>query len=102
VWQAVASFAALITALAAAGVGVAGFVRSARAEDAKRGADAADVGLRYLERSLAAQQETITRQEGEIGALRGQLAQCREESHVLAAQLVGQATQIAELQERMS
>lgn len=50
-------------------------------------ADAAGVGLEYLERALAAQQETITRQEGEIGELRGQLKDCRTERHAMAAEI---------------
>jgi hypothetical protein len=87
VWQAAASIAALVTAVAGAGVGVAGFVRSARAEDAKGRADAAGVGLEYLERALATQQAEIIRQEGEIGELRGQLKECREERAGLAVRL---------------
>lgn len=86
-WQAVAAVAALLTALAGGGIGIAGFVRSSRAEDAKSRADASQVGLGYLERALAAQQETITRQQGEIGVLRGQLETCREEREALAGQI---------------
>lgn len=115
-WQAVTSIAALTTALVGAGLGVAGFLRSARSEDARqqaeqaRGrADAAGVGLTYLEKALAAQGATITRQEGEIGELRGQLKECRTERHVMAQQLEAQAVQmeaqaaqIAALEERMA
>jgi chromosome segregation ATPase len=94
VWQAVASVAALITAVAGGGVGIAGFVRSSRAADAKSRSDAAGVGLQYLEKALAAQQVEITRQEGEIGELRGHLESCREERQALAVE-------IAELRDRM-
>jgi predicted RNase H-like nuclease (RuvC/YqgF family) len=101
VWQAVASLAGLASALTAFGLGLAAFVRSGRAEDARERADAASssaaasqVGLEYLRESLRAQQETITRQEGEIGELRGRLRECREERQAMAVQ-------IAELQERM-
>jgi predicted RNase H-like nuclease (RuvC/YqgF family) len=94
-WQAVASIAGLASALTAFGLGVAAFVRSGRAEDARERADAAGVGLKYLERSLAAQQDTITRQEGEIGELRGRLRECREERQAMAVK-------IRELEERMA
>lgn len=94
-WQAVAAVAALVTAIAGGGVGIAGFVRSSRAEDAKTRADAAGVGLEYLERALAALQETNLRQQGELGELRGQLKECRTEREAMAAE-------IADLRERFT
>ena len=100
-WQALASIASLIGALAAGGVGVAAFVRSARAGDAKERADATGVGLDYLEKALAAQQVTITRQSGEIGEVRGQLVDCRNERQTMADQLTTQADQIADLRRRI-
>lgn len=97
-WQAVAAVAALVTALAGGGVGVAGFIRSGqtreeerqRAEverEVTRRIDATQVGLSFMEKALAAQQETITRQEGEIGKLQGQLVDCRTERQQLAEQI---------------
>jgi hypothetical protein len=86
-WQAVAAVGALVLAVPGAAIGVAGFVRSSRAEDAKSRADAAGVGLEYLERALSALQETNLRQQGEIGALRGELKNCREEREALAEQI---------------
>lgn len=105
-WQAVTAVTALITALAGGTVGIAGFVRSSRTEEAReraetverevtRRVDAQQVGLDYMNQALHAQQETITRQQGEIGELRGQLAACREERQV-------QAEEIARLRERLS
>ncbi|HMG43934.1 MAG TPA: hypothetical protein VK611_21555 [Acidimicrobiales bacterium] len=86
-WQAAASVAALLTAIAGGSVGIAGFVRSARAEDARRSADATGVGLNYLEKALAALQTTITRQEGDLGELRGQLRGCTEERQAMSAEI---------------
>ena len=93
-WQAVASIAAMCTAIVGGGLGIAGWFRSARADDAKGRADAAGVGLEYLRESLRAQQDQIVRQEGEIGELRGQLRECRDERHQLAVR-------VAELEEKM-
>jgi len=93
-WQAGTSIAALLTAVGGVGLGAAGFWRAGRADDARRSADAAGVGLDYLREALAAQQATLTHQEGEIGVLRGQLKECRDERHAMAGQ-------IAELRERM-
>jgi hypothetical protein len=86
-WQAGASIAAIITAVMGAGVGLAGYIRSAASS-------AAATGLEYMERALQAQQDQIMRQQGEIGELRGQLQDCRAEREVLSQQ-------IAALQERM-
>lgn len=86
-WQAVAAIGALLLSIPATVIGVIGFYRSARAEDAKGRADAAEVGLQYLREGLAAQQATITRQQGEIGELRGQLKVCHEERHVMAGEI---------------
>lgn len=97
-WQAVSALGSLVVALLGGAVGVVAFRRTSHAEDvearvaaveadAKARTDAAEVGLKYLERSLAAQQATITRQEGEIGELRGQLASCREERQAMAAEI---------------
>jgi septal ring factor EnvC (AmiA/AmiB activator) len=108
VWQAVASLAGLCSALTAFGLGLAAFVRSGRAEDARERADqasssaaASQVGLDYLRGALEAQQRTIVHQEGEIGELRGQLRECRAERHNLAATIVQQEARIAELEGRL-
>jgi hypothetical protein len=87
VWQVVSSIGALALAVPAVFIGVAGYVRASRAEAAKSRADAAQVGLGYLERALAAQQDTIVRQQGEIGELRGQLADCKQREDATQAQL---------------
>jgi hypothetical protein len=94
VWQVVASFGALALAVPGVLLGVAGFVRASRATDSKERADAAQVGLGYLERALKAQQDTIVRQQGEIGELRGQLVACRQREEATQAQL-------AELREQL-
>jgi len=94
-WQAVTSVAALLTAVGGVVFAALAWSRGARSEDARRRADAAGVGLDYLREALAAQQETLVRQEGEIGALRGQLRECRDERHAMA-------DQITELQRRMA
>lgn len=97
-WQAVAAVAALVTALAGGTVGIAGFIRSSRTEEARQHADAVErevgrridaqqVGLEYMQKALAALQETNTRQEGLIGELRGLLVTCGEERQELAAQI---------------
>jgi hypothetical protein len=86
-WQAVASIAALVTAVVGAGIGIAGFVRSAASS-------AAATGLAYMERALATQQSEITRQEGQIGQqlgliteLRARLAECDQERQNMAERL---------------
>jgi chromosome segregation ATPase len=104
-WQVVSAIGSLALAVPAATIGVLAFRRTAHADEiedrvraieaeAEHRVAAAEVGLKYLERSLAAQQETITRQSGEIGELRGQLKDCRTEREDLAHQ-------IAELRGRM-
>lgn len=93
-WQALSALGSLAIAVPAVVIGVLAFRRTSHAEDVGERAAAAEVGLKYLERSLAAQQDTITRQEGEIGELRGQLKECRDERQQLS-------TRIAELEERM-
>jgi len=94
-WQAGTSIAALLTAVGGVVLGAAAWWRGARADDARRSADAAGVGLDYLREALAAQQKTLTHQEGEIGMLKGQLKECRDERHAMA-------DQIAELRGRMA
>jgi predicted RNase H-like nuclease (RuvC/YqgF family) len=94
VWQAITAVAALITAVGGASLGAVGLVRSGRESGAKERAEAASVGLEYLERALATQQDTIVRQQGEIGELRGKLEHCESERH-------GLADQVAELRGRM-
>jgi len=94
-WQAGTSIAALLTAVGGVGLGAAGFWRAGRADEARRSADAAGVGLEYLREALSAQQVTLTHQEGEIGALRGQLRECRDERRAMADQII-------ELQRRMA
>jgi chromosome segregation ATPase len=97
-WQVVSALGSLVVAGLAAVVGAAAFRRTSHAEDvearvaaveaeARARTDAAEVGLKYLERSLAAQRDEITRQEGEIGELRGQLTHCREERQAMAAEI---------------
>jgi hypothetical protein len=81
-WQAVASIASLVTALCGGGAGIVAFVRSAQ-----KGR------IDYLHLTLQAQQDHLTRQEGEIGELRGQLKTCHDERQEMARQ-------IAELQRR--
>lgn len=97
-WQAVAAVAALVTALAGGTVGIAGFVRSSRTEEARQRADdverevnrrvdAQQVGLDYMQKAMAALQETNLRQQGEIGELRGQLKTCHDEREVMKAEI---------------
>ena len=97
-WQIVSAVGSIALAVPAATIGVLAFRRSSHADDveervraieadASSRVSAAEVGLKYLERSLAAQQVTITRQEGEIGELRGQLKDCRGEREALADQM---------------
>lgn len=86
-WQAVTSIAALVTGATGAALALAGWYRSAKAEDAKSSADASKVGLEYLERALSQQQDTITHQQGQIGELAGQLKECRDERLELARQI---------------
>lgn len=104
-WQAVAAVAALVTALAGGTVGLVGLVKSSRSDEARqRGAeverevsrriDAQQVGLEYMERAMAALQQTNLRQQGEIGELRGQLTTCHDEREVMKAE-------IGELRERL-
>lgn len=104
-WQITAALGSLALAVPASVLGVLAFRRSSHQDDveariaaveseAKARTDAAEVGLKYLERSLEAQQTTITQQAGEIGELRGQLKDCRGEREAMSAQ-------IQELQGRM-
>ena len=97
-WQIISAVGSVALAVPAATIGVLAFRRSSHADDveervraieadASSRVSAAEVGLKYLERSLAAQQETITRQSGEIGELRGLLRDCRHEREGLAGQI---------------
>ncbi len=86
-WQIAAALGSLLVTVVAAGVSFAAFRRSARAEDARTSAEASKVGLDYLRESLKAQGETIVRQEGELGELRGELRSCRDERSALADRL---------------
>ncbi len=93
-WTGVGTLAAAITGLTGGGLGVASLVRTAREAGAKERADAASIGLEYLEKALnqqqatiSTQQATITKQQGEIGELRGHLKSCQEERDLLSVRV---------------
>lgn len=107
--QLILSVSAVITALSALGLGVAGFFRSARVEDAKSSADASRVGLEWVkegmathERAMAEAVRTMTRQEGLIGELRGELNNCRSEREAIAARAEQVAAELHELKRSLS
>lgn len=87
VWQTIVAVGGLVVTIPTAAVAYAGFRRTAHVADVATATAAQQVGLDYLKESLAIQQATILRQEGEIGALRGELKGCREERQVMAAEI---------------
>jgi septal ring factor EnvC (AmiA/AmiB activator) len=87
VWQTFIAVGGLLVATPTAVVAAATFRRTARVADVQTATAAQQVGLDYLRESLATQQATIIRQEGEIGALRGELKGCREERQAMAAEI---------------
>lgn len=104
-WQAVSALGTLVFAIPAVVIGVLAFRRSSHAEDVERRVRdieveaasrvrAAEVGLEYMKTSLTALQDQNLRQQGEIGELRGQLTDCRDERRV-------QDARIAELEGRI-
>jgi hypothetical protein len=109
VWQTVLALAGPLVAVPTSIVAVLAFRRTARVADVGAATAAQQVGLDYLKESLKAQQETITRQEGQIGELRGELRHCHTERETQtvqikaqADQILAQAGQIAELQARLT
>ena len=107
-WQIAAALGSLLIGGTGATVGALAFRRTSHQEDveariaaveaeAKARTEAAEVGLKYLERSLEAQQKTITRQEGELGIMQGRLDSCQHERQLQDVRIADQAEQIAEL-----
>lgn len=86
-WETVIAIGGLAVAVPTSVVAALSFRRTARVADVKSITEAQQVGLDYLRESLKTQQETIVRQEGEIGELRGELKHCRTEREALAADL---------------
>jgi hypothetical protein len=79
-WQVALPLGSLVIALPASVTAYLAFRRSSSAE-------ASRVGLEYLRESLRFQQETIVRQEHEIGVVRGELNGCREERQIIAREI---------------
>lgn len=86
-WQTLVAAAAVLVGVPTSAVAVAAFRRTAHVADVAATTAAQQVGLDYMEKALATQQETIVRQQGEIGELRGELRSCRTERETLAADL---------------
>lgn len=97
-WQVAAALGALLLAIPGTVIGVIAFQRTARSDEAKRRAeeidrevnrrvDAQQIGLGYMERALKSLQDQNLRQQGEIGELRGQLKDCRDEREALRDRL---------------
>lgn len=100
-WQVGGVIASLLTAIGGLGLGIAGFVRSGRAEDAQLRTGSTEVGLEHLRLALDAHQKEITRQEGLIGKLTGQLDECLRQREHQEKQLMDQARELAELRQMM-
>lgn len=86
-WPTLIAIGSLILAVPTAAVTAATFRRTAHVADVQTTTAAQQVGLDYMRESLKVQQETIVRQQGEIGELRGELRSCRTERETLAADL---------------
>ena len=95
-WQTIIAFSGLAVATPTSVVAALSFRRTARVADVKSITEAQQVGLDYLRESLKTQQETIVRQEGEIGTLRGELKSCREERQAMAADIAELRTRFDE------
>lgn len=97
-WQALVAIGTLVLTIPGVVIGTVAFQRSSRTEEAKEKADAVErevtrrvdaqkVGLEYMERAMAALQQTNLRQQGEIGELRGLLVDCRTEREAMQRQI---------------
>lgn len=96
-WQQVGILISLLSAAGGLGLGIAGFVRSGRAEDAQLRTGSTEVGLQHLRLALDSQQQEITRQEGVIGQLRGQLEECLRQREHQEQQILNQARELERL-----
>lgn len=97
--QLVSSIAALVTAISALGLGIAGFVRSGRAEDAQLRTGSTEVGLRHIQLALERAEVDIKRLLGEVGRLQGQLDECLRQREHQEMQLIEQAREIERLKQ---
>ncbi len=95
-WQTFVAVGSLLIAVPSAFVAAATFRRTAHVADVQTVTAAQQVGLDYMRESLKVQQETIVRQQGEIGELRGELRSCRTERETLAADLAELRTRFDE------
>lgn len=86
-WPTVIGLGGLVIAVPTAVVSALSFRRTAHVADVATATAAQQVGLDYMRESLKTQQDTIVRQQGEIGELRGELRSCRSEREALAADL---------------
>jgi len=97
VWQIIGVVISLVTAVGGLGLGIAGFVRSGRAEDAQLRTGSTEVGLKHLQLALDRTEADIKRQEGLIGELRGQLDECMRQRDRQELQLTEQARELERL-----
>lgn len=86
-WQTALAVAGLVLAAPTSVVAAATFKRTAHVADVASMTAAQEVGLSYMKESLAAQQQTIVSQQGQIGRLEGKLETCETERHALAEQI---------------
>lgn len=100
--QLVGSIAALLTAITALGLGIAGFIRSGRAEDAQLRTGSTEVGLKHIELALGRAEADIKRLLGEVGRLQGQLEECLRQREHQETQLIEQAREIERLKKQVS
>lgn len=101
-WQAAGVIVSLVTAVGGLGLGIAGFVRSGRAEDAQLRSSATEVGLETLKFAQRTQRDEFTRLIQTVGELRGQLDECMRQREHQERQLAEQSRELAELRQMLT
>lgn len=96
-WQVAGIVISLVSAVGGLGLGLAGFVRSARAEDAQLRTGSTEVGLKHLQLALDTQQHELTRMATRIGELGAQLDECLRQREHQERQIIEQARELGRL-----
>jgi len=82
-WVALTAVGSFIAALGGIGLNIASRIQQSKESGAKESATIAQVGVDLIKEANARQEKYIIQLVGDIGRVEGQLAECKEERHLL-------------------
>jgi len=85
-WVALTAVGSFIAALGGIGLSIASRIQQNKESGAKESATIAQVGVDLIKEANARQERYIVQLVGEVGEVRGQLNECKEERHLLMSE----------------